>query len=592
MCGWGGSWLNILETSREHIFHLTTFWLSHTLALAARVGVLLTKVVGTEADGVTNLFDKIKVFCRNSLLANTMWALACGAFYAFTVHWVAGEEYVVREEAKVYAPFAGWNYPVAQREDSTVLLIDDLAIQKAGQQWPAQYSYYARLLKAVGSYEPRAIFLDMYFSAQREDPTLPRFIEQLCKLGKTTKIYLGATKRGGESYLLRPELEALAGTCFEKVALHYSPDSVDRLAWTYPLEETSAAEGHGRTVRTAALAMYEDATGKKLHRDEYPLALTWGLTASHDGIGWGLKDGKYESESYCRDSHGLGEYAPRFVRNYLYHDGKKPVCVYHETLSVRELAAKTETDISHLTQRLANRTVFIGTAFTDSADVVLSPIHGRIPGVYLHAMAFDNLMTFGQAYPRNVDFDWPTDSVRLKVAGFILFSLFLVTIVPKLVRAKIDSSPRYTWVRHYFGTPVHPAPKVRGWKKFKRILRISGVSIFKIGMSVIVGCALLYGGQRLLDIGVLSVVGIVFFTVAGEWTEINEKLSHFIFEENEGQPKTGAPHQPCTESALQQSIQNLPALLKGTTHVSTSQSFGPQNVTGCPGCPCCRRSAL
>jgi hypothetical protein len=49
---------------------------------------------------------------------------------------------------------------------------------------------------------------------------------------------------------------------------------------------------------------------------------------------------------------------------------------------------------------LKGRTVFYGGAFEFTGDLISSPVYADLPGVYLHAMAHDNLVTFGQQYKR------------------------------------------------------------------------------------------------------------------------------------------------------------------------------------------------
>jgi len=51
-------------------------------------------------------------------------------------------------------------------------------------------------------------------------------------------------------------------------------------------------------------------------------------------------------------------------------------------------------------QALAGRIVLIGPAWDTAPDMVVTPFHGRIPGVFVHAMALDNLISFGTHYPR------------------------------------------------------------------------------------------------------------------------------------------------------------------------------------------------
>lgn len=59
---------------------------------------------------------------------------------------------------------------------------------------------------------------------------------------------------------------------------------------------------------------------------------------------------------------------------------------------------------------IEDRVVFIGTDLEVYQDRVDAPVHGTLPGVYLHAMAFDNLLRFGDSLAQ------PAPSV-LTVAG-------------------------------------------------------------------------------------------------------------------------------------------------------------------------------
>ncbi|NEI74575.1 CHASE2 domain-containing protein [Rhizobium lusitanum] len=48
---------------------------------------------------------------------------------------------------------------------------------------------------------------------------------------------------------------------------------------------------------------------------------------------------------------------------------------------------------------LKNRFVFVGSALHGLNDTVASPVHGPLPGVYKHAVALDNLISFPLPYP-------------------------------------------------------------------------------------------------------------------------------------------------------------------------------------------------
>ncbi|MBK1668831.1 hypothetical protein CKO28_12395 [Rhodovibrio sodomensis] len=71
-----------------------------------------------------------------------------------------------------------------------------------------------------------------------------------------------------------------------------------------------------------------------------------------------------------------------------------------------------------LGELIDGRVVFIGTNFDVYRDETLSPVHEALPGVYKHAMAFDNLLRFGD--------DWKTPAPPIIGAGLSLIDLLQV----------------------------------------------------------------------------------------------------------------------------------------------------------------------
>ncbi len=62
-------------------------------------------------------------------------------------------------------------------------------------------------------------------------------------------------------------------------------------------------------------------------------------------------------------------------------------------------------------------------------DRVISPVYDDLPGVYLHAMAYDNLVTFGSTYKRADHHGLSLSSV---VNGLLLlFTVVLLLLVDK-----------------------------------------------------------------------------------------------------------------------------------------------------------------
>jgi CHASE2 domain-containing sensor protein len=61
---------------------------------------------------------------------------------------------------------------------------------------------------------------------------------------------------------------------------------------------------------------------------------------------------------------------------------------------------------SELRDALKSRIVMVGYNLIGSPDDVQSPLHGKLPGVFFHAMALDNLINLGDEYwhvPKNIN---------------------------------------------------------------------------------------------------------------------------------------------------------------------------------------------
>jgi hypothetical protein len=73
-------------------------------------------------------------------------------------------------------------------------------------------------------------------------------------------------------------------------------------------------------------------------------------------------------------------------------------CPYSRTVSVAHLLLSSND--KELADLVHGKAVFYGAAFDLTGDRVTSPVFDELPGVYLHAMAYDNLVTLGKNYKR------------------------------------------------------------------------------------------------------------------------------------------------------------------------------------------------
>ncbi|TFW13730.1 CHASE2 domain-containing protein [Massilia arenosa] len=464
-------------------------------------------------------------------------AIFVGCLLALTVHQFFGEEFATRQQARIYAPAAGEVYGEGARDQVRVLLIDDAALAAAGQEWPARYSYSARLLRALTAYEPKAVFFDIHYSARRDDPSLAAFTEQLCATRQAgIPLFLAAVRDRDDRYPLRPELDALDGRCLGKVAVRYAPDEVDRVAWSYPLAAAMPAGG-AAALPPAAVAL-AGVAGVHPHDAAEPMALVWGNRAAAHGVGWADAHG----ERYCRPAHGWGELVPRGIRQAWFHDAEKPVCVYSETIRAGELLATSGEEHARLMRELKGKIVLVGLALSDSNDLVLSPIHGRVPGVYLHAMALDNLLAFHGDVPHDGHFS--LDLHHWKPLAYLMLALVLVTLTPKLLKDRLLARHPDHWIGHpveYLCARWLRLPPLLGLRLNRAAVYIA-LCALQLVLSLVLGCAMLLFGQYVLGLGVLSIVGVIFMTAVAEWTEFNETLTeHLLPEEDEEDAGSAAP---------------------------------------------------
>ncbi|MGI4858190.1 MAG: CHASE2 domain-containing protein, partial [Janthinobacterium lividum] len=231
--------------------------------------------------------------------------------------------------------------------------------------------------------------------------------------------------------------------CVTPVSVTFHSDEFDRSAWSYPLGVSdpddrrvplqSAAFAIDRDMRlhdgvaplpaelpeavsqhSVALSNEGEAQKEALDGEhEAPqMALIWASHAAQ--YGWPHRGENARSdESYCQKDEDAKS-PSRLVRFVLngwkvsrqMRPAEKPLCVHHDTFRVADLRGPSEADDKMLTTLIDGRIVMYGSALLAAGDYVNSPLEGDIPGVYLHAMALDNLITYGSNWKRLQSIEW------------------------------------------------------------------------------------------------------------------------------------------------------------------------------------------
>ncbi|MDH3064438.1 CHASE2 domain-containing protein [Achromobacter insolitus] len=467
--------------------------------------------------------------------------------------------------ARLQARLVGGHYDIAHRNDTTVVLIDDDSLDQQKGAWPVPYRTHARWLRNIGLiHKPKAIFLDITFGRERDDPTLPELTAALCELRDADiPVFLAALPDIVGDLRLRSGLESPAGEapCFTMVDVRYTPSKVDRLVWSYPLWT-------GEHARSAALAIAQDAAGVSIARTDEAMALTWGVD--------NLDQRRFSME--CRQARGgYMEMLPSYLRSLLGDpDAAQPICPYTRALTLSELRAP-DADSTRLADMLTGRYVMIGAALSGFNDTVLSPVHDSIPGVFMHAMALDNLLTYQNDYKRALEWEiWPPNVLWLLGIPVVMLAHFLHWLAQWLRGNTRWSgrllSPPSDW-RLFSDAPSLPLPPSAdaegGWKakaaRLSALLRDRAARLWLarwLGSKLCIAALLLLRkaaaivlsslivlyivllAQRWLNVGTLPIVDLAIMALAAHWLGWTNRATAFLFGKPDAGPAPASPTPP------------------------------------------------
>jgi CHASE2 domain-containing sensor protein len=321
--------------------------------------------------------------------------LAVDVFDSFGLDQAADEQ-AARIVGTVTAPFYGSDGRRGQHA-VTVVLIDDASLDFMGWPTPVPYDQQGDIVSALAAFEPAAIFLDLsYLRPHGEDAAnqIRQFAQRL-KLQSSDggpAIMIGEV---GEEAIFDPLRE------ISSVGVAWQESS-----WlNYPLQD-----GDHRPM--AAVALYNawcarhdgaceaDWSPPQVATPAPPqrLSLTWGFGASPQAAA--LSGREASGECVMRDTRfltrlgvSLRESLGAFGRAFLYSergDSAEARCIYTDTFNAATLLQGAND--AALEPLVRGRVVLVGASHRQSADLQAIPHVGVVPGVYVHAMATDNLI--------------------------------------------------------------------------------------------------------------------------------------------------------------------------------------------------------
>ncbi|MFC6339224.1 CHASE2 domain-containing protein [Pseudomonas sp. CCM 7891] len=350
-------------------------------------------------------------------------------------------------------------YPNTGQQQVAVVLVDDAYLMRNNTSWPMPYDEQSKLFKRLLAYKPKAVFVDLLYSHDHSlgDPArgsqlLANVFERYQRQGIALFVANTGVTRGedGQANTLAP----FTGISQPALVLW---DGVDD---RYPL----ALKTSQGVLETPAMALYREycktQTCQRLPENAQatvasaPLVVQWGLKLAP-------QQARIKDLSDCASpSHFLPDWLRQLAQAvfWRFDDSAQARCAYSLTLSASDLEVSAPEDQALIAQLLGDRLVMVGAKITSTGDLVQSPVHGLIPGVYLHAMALDNLMTKGMDYDRE-----PGSLPLFNISWLDVLELGLLALIAlfKALHARqLAKQPAWTrwpsWERRLFSSP-YPA---------------------------------------------------------------------------------------------------------------------------------------
>lgn len=354
---------------------------------------------------------------------------------------------------KLAAPF----YPSNAQQDIAIVLINDKSIdslynhgQISANEWPIQYADHSEVLNKILGYKPKAIFADIYFKKERStDPTFKQLSLTINRAHRRDTPLLFA---GG---FIDEELTDIQRKLNKHNGL--TLNGWEGFGEYYPLSVEHKT--------TAAFDLYRTACLQEnpLPSCTPPLLNDSQLDANQAiSVNWGSKGvtpASIERTGTCNTSGYsiLSMLSKGLLEGFAGQssDHTQPLCDYHPVIYADELFAITKRDCNEvpatkaasckqekttLRNTLENRIVLYGVHLEGLQDLIDSPVHGKVPGLFYHSMALDNLISQGTAVTKASD-----DTMEL-ITNLTWVGIVLTVLLGHKLNPVTDSNnPQASW---------------------------------------------------------------------------------------------------------------------------------------------------
>ena len=362
-----------------------------------------------------------------------------------------------------------YTYDQTGQDKTLVVLFREENLATLRESFPISYARHAEVLEALALYEPSAVFVDFAFIDKRPGQDVAVLSEALCALQAAgVAVYLAASplagKAGGDG--LRDGLDR---SCFTPVDVQMDAETGVSGVLTYRACKSAVSCEPSGLLWTPAFKIAAAQVGLA-RADAQQMEIIWGNRVSKLNESW----------MDCANDGTLVHLRQMLKENPL---ASKRKCPHTNTISVVHLLGRFDQKLKD--EVVKGRTVFYGGSFEMAGDRVISPVFDDLPGVYLHAMAYDNLLTFGRDYKR-------AEQYGLSLSRVVNGLLLLFTIVLLLL---VDKPPAFA--RRLLGRLGAVSPRLK-WAT----------------LAVAVGCVALTAFTRTSVLAILLLVPLLLGVVA------------------------------------------------------------------------------
>lgn len=358
----------------------------------------------------------------------TETALALFLFFVDPLGVVAYQARVIDNSFAVVTQFMGKPDP---RQRLAVVLIDQEALDAWKVDWPLTYERMAGLIRALACAQAVGVFFDFTLSekfnlAEGQTDLVAEVLnstEGACADGTSpaaTKVFFGkadriesplsqSLDRDGRAFSIDDDAD---DSIYPAASVEF-PDS------PVPIAQATPAFGVIRSVPQLWPSNEEDAA-KPCSYDDHrpkcwikPLAMQWSAKVDPD------QDAV--SDTVCRGFPGWADVIAGALG--ITKEGRFEHCPPILTLKAQDLFRDRDYIEEHgdPARLLRNKFVYVGTDLAGLNDEVFSPVHGYLPGVYKHAVATDNLLSYMDSMT-----DYPTVPRPWRLGTMVVITYLLI----------------------------------------------------------------------------------------------------------------------------------------------------------------------